>query len=474
MDRERARAACDRRFLSSAEVAAWPPGGPTPPGDDLYRPLRGALRRNGLLGPLQVAGRHLPIGCVALEITQRCNLDCELCYLSEHSEAVHDLPLEEIFRRIDLIERHYGAGTHVQVTGGDPTLRRRDELVAIVGQLAARGMRPALFTNGIKASRDLLGELASVGLNDVAFHVDTTQRRKGYASETALNQLRLKYIEAARDLGLHIMFNTTVTQANLADVPGLVRFFIAQADAVHLASFQLQADTGRGVLGKAGPGITLKGLTALVNRGAGVDLGFEFPIIGHPECNRYTGCLVAGAAVAPLFDDEEVFARLLASTQGYAFERHDKLALLRSCLAVALRNPGLWPQGFAYAARKLWQLRRGLISSRGRVHKLSFHVHHFMDADRLERSRCESCVFMTMTRNGPVSMCVHNAKRDVFILESVSLRVADGRAFWDPLQGRIVAKPDPSPPDPSTYPLKRLKGRARARMLAQRAAERAM
>ena len=473
MDRDRARAASDRRFLSPAEVAAWPPGGTAPPGDDLYQPLRAALRRNGLWGPLQVAGRHLPIGCVALEITQRCNLDCELCYLSEHSDAVHDLPLEEVFRRIDLIERHYGAGTHVQVTGGDPTLRRRDELMAIVARLAARGMRPALFTNGIKASRDLLSELASVGLNDVAFHVDTTQRRRGYASEAALNQIRLKYIEAARGLSLHILFNTTVTQANLAEVPDLVRFFIAHADAVHLASFQLQADTGRGVLGKADPGVTQRSLIALINQGAGVDLGFDFPMIGHPECNRYTGCLVAGAAVAPLFDDEGFFARLLASTRGYAFERHDKLALLRSCLAVSLRNPGLWSRGIAYAARKLWHLRRGLIRSWGRVHKLSFHVHHFMDADRLERSRCESCVFMAMTRNGPISMCVHNAKRDVFILEPVSLRVADGRAFWDPLQGRIGAKPDASPPDPSTYPLKRLKGRARARMLAQRATERA-
>lgn len=28
------------------------------------------------------------MGWVTLEITQRCNLDCTLCYLSENSEAV--------------------------------------------------------------------------------------------------------------------------------------------------------------------------------------------------------------------------------------------------------------------------------------------------------------------------------------------------------------------------------------------------
>ena len=48
----------------------------------------------------QLMGRRWPIGCVALEITQRCNLDCTACYLSEHSEAIRDIPLEEIERRL--------------------------------------------------------------------------------------------------------------------------------------------------------------------------------------------------------------------------------------------------------------------------------------------------------------------------------------------------------------------------------------
>lgn len=77
----------------------------------------------------QLAGRSWPIGCVALEVTQRCNLDCTLCYLSEHADVVRDIPIDEVFRRIDMIHRRYGPHTNIQVTGGDPTLRRRDELV---------------------------------------------------------------------------------------------------------------------------------------------------------------------------------------------------------------------------------------------------------------------------------------------------------------------------------------------------------
>src|SRR5438045_9751815 len=98
------------------------------------------------LGPLfrenQVLGRRNSIGCVALEITQRCNLDCTLCYLSENSERVKDIPLPEVYRRIDEIAGQFGAPTAVQITGGDPTLPKREELVAIVRHRRARGLLP--------------------------------------------------------------------------------------------------------------------------------------------------------------------------------------------------------------------------------------------------------------------------------------------------------------------------------------------
>ena len=163
---------------------------------------RARMERTGQWQPGQQMGLRWAIGCVALEITQRCNLDCTLCYLSESSEALKDIPLEEVFGRIDLIAAHYGPHTDVQVTGGDPNLRRRDELIAIVRRVRAKGMRPALFTNGILATRELLAQLADAGLVDVAFHVDLTQERKGYASERELNAIRREYIERARALTL--------------------------------------------------------------------------------------------------------------------------------------------------------------------------------------------------------------------------------------------------------------------------------
>lgn len=167
--------------------------------------MRRRMQRTGQWRSNQTAGRRWPMACVSLEITQRCNLDCTLCYLSESSQAVRDLPLAEVMRRIDMMHAHYGSGTDVQVSGGEPTLRRRDELTAIVERIAERGMRASLFTNGFKATRELLADLARAGLTDVAFHIDTTQQRAGYSSEAELNELRLEYIERARPANCRVL-----------------------------------------------------------------------------------------------------------------------------------------------------------------------------------------------------------------------------------------------------------------------------
>ena len=161
-------------ILSAAEVVALQPA--RQPRADPIGELRARMQRSRQWSEGQMGGRRWPVACVSLEVTQRCNLDCTLCYLSESSEAVRDLPLEEVFRRIDMIVSHYGAGTDVQVSGGEPTLRRRDELIRIVERIHQRGLRASLFTNGIKATRGLLIELAQAGLTDVAFHVDMTQQ----------------------------------------------------------------------------------------------------------------------------------------------------------------------------------------------------------------------------------------------------------------------------------------------------------
>src|SRR5712691_12485950 len=122
------------RYMTEQEIETFEPDAMIRPDLAIER-ARYVIDQAGYWSANQQMGRRWAVACVALEITQRCNLDCTACYLSENSEAVKDLPLEEVFRRIDMIFDHYGPNTDVQVTGGDPTLRKRGELIEIVRRI---------------------------------------------------------------------------------------------------------------------------------------------------------------------------------------------------------------------------------------------------------------------------------------------------------------------------------------------------
>lgn len=471
------------------------------------RPLRDALERHGLFTPHQAATRRWSMGCVSLEVTQRCNLDCSLCYLSEHSEAVLDFPLEEIYRRIDMISAQYGLDCDVQISGGDPTLRDHAELELIVRRIADKGMRSSLFTNGILASRALLQRLQAAGLSDVAFHVDMSQERKGYATETALNALRLEYIDRARGLGLSVFFNTTVFETNVADVPMMVRFFAEHSDVVRLASFQMQADTGRGLLAARPGALTQARMMELIEQGAGTALNWDALVGGHPRCNRYATALVLGVCAAEeasaatsekpasrislrrllprrllggapaphrihlhdLFEDGEFIARAMRETAGLSVSRAHLWKAAAQFAGAVARRPCLAWAGAQWLAKLVWGLRPhwGLALQGGGPRKISYFIHNFMDARDLDPERIDTCVFMAAGPTGMVPMCEFNAQRDAHLLRPLTL--ANGSS-WQPLR-------DTHPPVHVAqanaqglvhYPIKYLKGRSRRHALSQR------
>ena len=377
--------------------------------------------------PHQVLGRAISIGCVAVEITQRCNLDCSLCYLSENSEHVVDIPLEEVFRRLDEVLKTYGPYTNVQITGGDPTLRKHHELVQIVRYAANLKLFPALFTNGIAASRELLSRLAAVGLKDVAFHVDTTQGRSGYADETALNELRREYLARAQGLGLMVIFNTTIYTGNITALPDLLKFFIQNANAIGFASFQVQADTGRGSAAPRNNEVSPGRVREMIEHEAGRQLPWDVIRVGHPRCHSYLPTLVIGKSLVPLVEDRQLIGDFIATfSGGHADRREGRWQVALQYFAMMLRRPRWLWRAARFSASHVWRSRHALLAARGRVQQLSFFVHNFMDRDELDSERLNACSFMAMTHQGPVAMCEHNARRDEFILQPIKFRRADG------------------------------------------------
>jgi len=424
------------------------------------------MKKTGQWSAAQVAGRRWAVGCVSLEITQRCNLDCTLCYLSDNAEAVRDIPMPELLRRIDDIAEQFGPDTDVQISGGDPTLRDRAELSFIVRYVRKRGLRASLFTNGILLTREWLHQLAQDGLNDVAFHVDMTQERAGYASELALNALRLRYIEMARGLTVSVLFNTTVFAGNMHEIPDVSHFFVQHCDVVRFASFQLGADTGRGtVSGRVATAVTQKTVCEAIERGAGTSLNFDALHGGHSLCNRYAMVLRVGAQCFDMMADGGFAARVMRDTAHVALPRDQGLRGAWALARAVLAQRQLWPGVARRALRLLWQSRgqwvRGGLHVPA-VHKISFFTHNFMDACNLDAQRVDACVFMAATVDGPLSMCAYNAERDRYLLKPI--RLSNGQT-WQPLAVAPDANGD------IRIPLKWLKGKPREEAMAARNAK---
>lgn len=452
-------------YLSPQEIAVHQPD-PLCTDGALER-ARSAVVNAGYWSDNQQMGQRWAVACVALEITQRCNLDCTLCYLSETSESVKDVPLEEVFRRVELIRRHYGKRTNVQITGGDPTMRNEDELLAIVRKVHDSGMRATLMTNGIRARRPLLERLAGAGLVDIAFHVDTTQSLPGYSTEVDLNALREKYLERTRGLPLSVMFNTSIHSGNLHEIPDLVEFFIRHANRMRTASFQLQADIGRSVLGRRDGAISVDNVLAKIQKGASIPINFDACRTGSPECNRYALCFEVNGRLFDLLRDARFFGEMQRATAGLTWDRTKPLASVFEFLFWLVKTPRHLPSVLRAAWSALREIRIDLIAARGRVHTLSFFVHNFMDACSVEPGRIETCAFKVMTAEGPMSMCLHNAKRDHYILQPIKL-TGDSPRYWQPLSGEISSDRDRGLSQPSTSNTAERKGRHGSRALRSR------
>ncbi|MBC8044270.1 MAG: radical SAM protein [Rhizobacter sp.] len=412
----------------------------------------------------QALGQRTAIGCVSLEITQRCNLDCTLCYLSDMSESTLDVPMEELRRRIDEILYAYGPYTSVQVSGGDPTLRKESELIEIVAYITARNMHATLLTNGIKATRDLLTKLAAAGLTDVAFHVDMTENLRKpdktyYTSESELNVIRKEYIERARGLGVAVIFNTTLCETNFHELPVLVNFFKENADVVGMCSFQLGAETGRGEVKGRPDSITPANIIRIINetlnpkriKGDGRDLNFEATDIGHPDCNRIGYAFITNNTAYDLWWDPDLFNRVAKDFEGVKIDRRYPSEAIKTIAKHVLTHPKLLVEALRFLSVHLWRMGWNLAAGGFKVHKLSYFMHNFMHADALDQCRLQNCSFMVMTSDGPIAMCEHNAQRDLYITKAFEVKKAGGavevfnpvretkRAYWEEKKPEVEA-----------------------------------
>lgn len=191
---------------------------------------------------------HRQQTCTALlEVTQRCNLGCPVCFASSEVSQSTDPALSVIegwYRRLLEV-----SGTaNVQLSGGEPTLR--DDLPDIVAMGRALGFGfIQLNTNGLRLAADpaYVEALAEAGLASVFLQFDGMEDDiyRAIRGRALFDRKRAAIENCARfNIGV-ILVPTVVPGVNLHNVGEIIDFALAHMPAVRGVHFQPVSYFGR-------------------------------------------------------------------------------------------------------------------------------------------------------------------------------------------------------------------------------------
>jgi uncharacterized radical SAM superfamily Fe-S cluster-containing enzyme len=185
--------------------------------------------------------------CVLLEVTQRCDLGCPLCFASSGKSLEKDPD-------ISVIESWYkklleaGGPFNIQLSGGEPCMR--DDLPEIIALGKSKGF--AFFqvnTNGLRLAKDAnyLLRLKEAGLSTVYLQFDGTEDKinEKIRGQKLLSE-KIAVIEHCAELQIGIILVPTIVPGiNDTNIGEILRFALKYHPAVRGVHFQPISYFGR-------------------------------------------------------------------------------------------------------------------------------------------------------------------------------------------------------------------------------------
>ncbi|MBN1537925.1 MAG: radical SAM protein [Anaerolineales bacterium] len=184
---------------------------------------------------------------VLLEVTQRCDLLCPICYASSGKQNTPDPSLETIAKWYQRI-LDSGGPFNIQLSGGEPALR--DDLPEIISLGRSQGFSFfQINTNGIRLANDpaYLKALKDAGLSTVFLQFDGAndeihQKLRG----KPLMVSKQRAIENCVDLDIGvILVPTLIPGVNSQDIGNIIRYALQYAPTVRGVHFQPVSYFGR-------------------------------------------------------------------------------------------------------------------------------------------------------------------------------------------------------------------------------------
>jgi AdoMet-dependent heme synthase len=184
-----------------------------------------------------------PLRLLAWETTRRCNLDCRHCRAAAtQGPYPGELTTDE---GMTLLKDVASMGQAVIIlTGGEPLLR--EDIFDLAGYGHGLGLRMVMAVNGTLVTPEIARRLKEVGIQRVSISLDGA----GAASHDDLRAVpgafegALRGIACFKEAGMPLQINTTITKANLAELPTIYELAIKLGAAAHHV-FVL-VPTGRG------------------------------------------------------------------------------------------------------------------------------------------------------------------------------------------------------------------------------------
>ena len=169
---------------------------------------------------------------VSWNLTYRCNLACEHCYLdagptplvgTENFADRSELGTEECFKVIDDIAA-FAPECLTILTGGEPLLRR--DILEIVRRASERGLWVVVGTNGVSITENLAKRLAEAGVRGLSLSLDALDpdRHDRFRNVRGAWRNTVEGAEILNRTGLPFIVQTTVGSHNLGELDAIADF----------------------------------------------------------------------------------------------------------------------------------------------------------------------------------------------------------------------------------------------------------
>ncbi len=209
--------------------------------------------------------------CVLLELTNRCDLGCPVCFASAGEKAPADLTLTEIGRLYDMLMDR-GGPFNIQLSGGEPTVR--DDLPEIVALGLEKGFTFfQLNTNGLRLAGEPLyaRALKAAGLSCVFLQFDGfCERTYSIMRGRELLSEKLAAIDSCAGAGLPVVLVPTVAPGvNDGELGDIIRFAVSRMPGVRGVHIQPMSYLGRNPMPPPRRRLTIPRVLSLIEEQTG-------------------------------------------------------------------------------------------------------------------------------------------------------------------------------------------------------------